>query len=321
MIPASRTSLLVISCDRYDDLWLPFFTLFHKHWPDCPYPLFLGTNHKRYDDERVTTIPIGEDLSWAQGARLMLNAIESEYAITFLEDFLIEKPVDTEKIERLVEIARIEKLGCLRLAAGQPLAYAPTRPAEGYPGLGVVEPGEPYRVSAQVAIWHRPTLEKFLIPGASPWEFEVIGSALSNHEPERFWAVYEPAIVYDQVIEKGKWKPEGLQLAIEAGVKPDLGTREVFSPQQLAEHIERASAGARPYQEKSSVIREFRAGRRGHGIRKALAALRKYPGYLTLWAVAVAGVIGPRFLRLVESFHARARARAIRRRSPGRSGR
>jgi hypothetical protein len=321
MTPASQTSLLVISCDRYVDVWPTFFTIFHKTWPDCPYPLFLGTNYKRCDDPRVTTIPIGDDVSWAHGARLMLNAIASDYVITFLEDFLIEKRVDTAAIERLVEIARAEKLGCLRLAAGQPLAYPPTRPVEGHAGLGVVEPGEPYRVSAQVAIWHRATLEKYLIPGASPWEFEVIGSALSNREPELFWAVYEPAIVYDQVIEKGKWKPEGLRLATEAGVKPDLNSRGVFSPEELAGHIVRATAGARPYQEKTSVIQEFRKGRRGAGVRMAMGALRRYPGYLTLWVVTFAGVVGPRFLSLVESVHARGRARAIGRRTAGRSGR
>ena len=32
-----NVSILVNSCDSYDDLWLPFFTLLEKYWPNHPH--------------------------------------------------------------------------------------------------------------------------------------------------------------------------------------------------------------------------------------------------------------------------------------------
>ena len=43
-IARSDCSILVVSCDRYRDLWTPFFTLFQRYWPDCDMPVYLGTN-------------------------------------------------------------------------------------------------------------------------------------------------------------------------------------------------------------------------------------------------------------------------------------
>jgi len=40
----ANCSILIPSCDKYSDLWRPFFTLFWRHWPDCPFPVYLGSN-------------------------------------------------------------------------------------------------------------------------------------------------------------------------------------------------------------------------------------------------------------------------------------
>ena len=42
----SDTAILVASCDRYSDLWGPFFGVLAKRWPDCPLPIYLGMNHR-----------------------------------------------------------------------------------------------------------------------------------------------------------------------------------------------------------------------------------------------------------------------------------
>jgi hypothetical protein len=31
-----RIAIPVVSCDKYSDLWQPFFALFDRFWPDCP---------------------------------------------------------------------------------------------------------------------------------------------------------------------------------------------------------------------------------------------------------------------------------------------
>ena len=62
---ANETALLVVSCDNYRDAWEPFFTLLFKYWPECPYPVFLGSNKQTYKDNRITPIMIGEDIDYS----------------------------------------------------------------------------------------------------------------------------------------------------------------------------------------------------------------------------------------------------------------
>ena len=37
----SDSAILILSCDKFSDLWKPFFDLFWKYWPDCPYNVYL----------------------------------------------------------------------------------------------------------------------------------------------------------------------------------------------------------------------------------------------------------------------------------------
>lgn len=45
---AADVAVVVASCDAYADLWEPFFRLFRRYWPDCPYPVYLGSNFRTY---------------------------------------------------------------------------------------------------------------------------------------------------------------------------------------------------------------------------------------------------------------------------------
>lgn len=307
-----KTPLLVISCDKYADLWKPFFTLFFHQWPDCPYPLYLGSNFKTYPDERVIPITIGDDISWTSGVRQMLNHINAEYIILFLEDFLIKRKVNTRAVDRLVQIARERRVGCLRLAALLPLSLPPTRPLAEFPGLGVIEPGEPYRVTAQAAVWSVETLRHLLVPGFNAWEFEAIGTQLSEDMPDPFWGLYEPAIVYDHGVEKGKWKPEGLAICREAGVQVDLGPRPVFTEEELSAYYSAIAFQSQSHLNKRGAISEFRAGRRLSGFKSALHHLGNEPLSIHSWAILLFGLFGPKPMAWLQKMHLRRKVLSAR---------
>jgi hypothetical protein len=309
----SDPTILVVSCDAYADLWLPFFTIFFRQWADCPFRVCLGTNYLRYDDPRVVTLDIGEDLSWASNVALMLARIDTDHVILFLEDFLIEEPVNTRRIQRLVDIAYGERLGCLRLVAHPPLAAKPVSDAPGYPDLGVIEPGTPYRVSAQVAIWRKETLRGLLTPGADPWEFEVLASTLSSNLRAPLWGVKQTAIQYDQVVEKGRWKPKGRRMADEAGVPWDH-SRPVFTEEELEAHKAASFAQEPEAQRKAALMDHFRKGDRASGLRAASVVLRCRPTSIRLWILIVAGMLGRRVFTGLEGLAFRRRLNRIKRR-------
>ena len=43
-----NVTILVNSCDNYDDLWLPFFTLLKKYWVPLNVRVILNTETKKF---------------------------------------------------------------------------------------------------------------------------------------------------------------------------------------------------------------------------------------------------------------------------------
>jgi len=299
------TPVLVVSCDAYADLWRPFFEVFWRRWPDCPFPVYLGSNHLRYDDDRVATIRVGEDRSWADGVRHMLDEVGSEYVIFFLEDFLLLRQVDTARIRRMVDLARRNRVGCLRLTRyGAPFDL-PSLTVPGSPEVGRVAEGHPYRVSAQVAVWKVDVLRSLLVPGFSPWDFEMLGSPLSERIGEDFWEVQSTAIHYDHAVEKGRWKPEGVAICEDAGVAVDPAVRGMFSTGELESHFRQAEPGLARFASHYTTMEHFRQGRRLEGARSALVAVRRDPLRLKMWAVLLFGVLGPWAVHWLEGVNLR----------------
>ena len=48
MALANDVTILVNSCDKYEDAWEPFFKLFSIQWPECPYKIILNTESKNF---------------------------------------------------------------------------------------------------------------------------------------------------------------------------------------------------------------------------------------------------------------------------------
>lgn len=192
---------------------------------------------------------------------------DADYVLLFLEDFFLKARVDTTRVIELAGIARDRGIGCLRLAANLPLALPPTYELPDVPGVGVIASGEPYRVTLQVAVWRIQTLRRLLAPGLSAWEFEQIGSQMSEGFDDAIWGVRKPAIEYDHAIEKGKWKPAGLAILKEAGLDLSGLSRGVFSEEELAAHFDRSREESEVTGYRSAALRCFLVGRRTEGLR------------------------------------------------------
>jgi hypothetical protein len=307
--PLPVLPVLVVSCDRYSDLWRPFFEIFFRRWPARRGPLYLGTNFASYDDPRVQTLAVGTDVTWAAGVLRMLDRIPGDYVLVMLEDFLLMEDVDNTRIETLAALAAKQSVGCLRLYS----IYPPEHHLPDHRGLGVFLPGDKWRITAQAAIWRIETLRKLLVPGFSAWDFEMIGSQMSDFLGDAIWGVMRPALVYDHAVEKGKWRPQGLAICREAGVEVDLQRRPAFSATELAQHEAAGVIDSRFAEQKTDAVWEFRRARRGAGARILLRCLRERPWSLQLWAIAAAGLAGPRAVEELQRMHVRAKVSAARR--------
>ena len=224
----SKAAILVTSCDKYQDLWEPFFTLFFRYWPDCPYPVYLGTNHLRYDNNRVKTIGVGDDTDWSSSFRCMLEQIPQPYVIVLIEDYLLTQHIDTTVIEGLITYMEDKGAGCLRLYP----CPGPDLPCSDNPLGGEISKGADYRLSLQAAIWNKQTLLELLRDGESAWELELNGTKRTNDLDVPFLCVTgnSPIPYFCTGVVKGKWVREAVELCEKEGIEVDLTVRSVQTP-------------------------------------------------------------------------------------------
>lgn len=199
----SEFAILILSCDKYSDLWDPFFKQFWKYWPDCPYQVYLGSNEIPYiKDKRVKNILSGKDLNWSTSYKKILNQISEENIFVWLEDAFIISKMNTSNFTKSFDF--------LKKNGGNHIHFRPTPKPDDIVNhsFGIYKKGSPYRVNV-VGFWKKKYLEKLLIDGENAWNFEIMGSYRTSFD-DGFYCLLKPAVDYIHLVEKGSWIQKGL---------------------------------------------------------------------------------------------------------------
>lgn len=224
-----KCAVVVSSCDKYSDLWDPFFTLFFRYWPDCPFSVYLVSNTKTFNDYRVKTILVGEDRGWASNIKTIVSGLEEECVLYMQEDYFLQSLVDTKKIKDLLKYMSVELIGSIRLIGSPEPKYKHSNPF----GLYEVKKNEQYRVSLQGSLWDKGVFLNLLKDGESGWDMEKEGSLRSNDLKEVFLSTQKKFPVLDYyyytAIKKGMWMPGAVRLLRRENIKIDISKRGVRS--------------------------------------------------------------------------------------------
>jgi hypothetical protein len=193
-------SILVLSCDKYSDLWPIFFCALKKNWPDCPFPISLSTGFMSYPVKNIRTLHYGDDVDWSTNVLKSLEAIESSHVLILLEDFILRSPVNSRMVELAWRECVRRNAGLIRLIPNPPLELRPRSIVQEVPS------GTPYRVNLQGSIWRKDFLRNLLLPGESAWQFEVNGTRRSNGISTEILSTKDHVLTYrHHVVEKGRW--------------------------------------------------------------------------------------------------------------------
>ncbi|HVZ64224.1 MAG TPA: hypothetical protein VG838_07065 [Opitutaceae bacterium] len=228
--------MLIMSCDAYRDLWTPFFTLFARHWPDCPFRIYLGAEKHACRHPGVTTLSSPRDgRDWGGRLRDYLMQLTPPYVIVMLDDFFLRRPTKSTQVLQCLAFARKVHAVQVRLIPRP----GPTDLVGGEELVGACAVGLPYRLSSQAAIWSRMDLVKFAHAGESIWEFEHLGNERAMEYADGFYAVWRPVLKYEgvfahHVVEKGKWFPHEKWIFGRRNVGCDFAARGTLSPAYLA---------------------------------------------------------------------------------------
>ena len=206
-----QLSIVVASCDAYSDAWHPFFFFFFKYWNDCPFPVYLVSNFLKYNDQRIKPVCLGEEVNWSRKMKAVLDQIPTRNVLYLQEDYFFNAKVLTSGVEDLYSFFMAN--GCLYLRLCP--CPAPQRVFRKDLGIGVIDPGAPYRVSLQAAVWDKQTFRDLLLDGESIWDFEIIGSRRSD-KLAGFYSlgsgVSWPIPYFSTAISGGKWVRKAREL-------------------------------------------------------------------------------------------------------------
>lgn len=242
----NNCTVLVCSCDKYEDIWDPFFTLYKKNCSNLNLPIVLNTESKDYKFEGldIKTLNLyGKDdkaVTWSQRLIDTLNCIDSELILMLLDDFFIVNAIDDQKINDCIKwMLNDRNIAAFYLV---PLKKDSINDNK-YPGFVLRSKKDNYMLSCQAAIWRKEHLLKYLRPHESPWEFEVLGSKRCKRYDDKFYVYSQnnstKIIDYDWEIggalHRGKWTKSGLKIINDNNIKIDTSIRGYYMPDEFKE--------------------------------------------------------------------------------------
>lgn len=199
---SNDVTILVNSCDLYEDSWYPFFKLLQIQWPDCPYKVVLNTETKKYDCSfmNVETINTGKDLSWTARLRCVLNQIDSEFILFFLEDFFLQSPVRTEAFEKALEIIKNDKnVGLVHFTPVEKDTPIPQNDLDNS-FYELPKRKRTLRTRVAVSLFRKEYFLKLLYGDENPWQYEReshIRSMFAGYKIIRQdYSLYHPTFYY-----------------------------------------------------------------------------------------------------------------------------
>jgi hypothetical protein len=185
-------TIFVNTSDNFEDCWHPFFTLFHRYWPDCPYSIVLNTETKDFSFSglNITCAKVSlnepKRLGWSECLERALDSISTPYILYLQEDYFLESAVRAEVLNDLLALMRLEKADVIRLS--EAVDAGPWH-ATGSKLIWTVDQKAKWRFSLQAALWRKDLLRAQIRKHESPWQLESYGGGRLRRSKEKICCV------------------------------------------------------------------------------------------------------------------------------------
>ena len=214
-------SILINTCDKFDDCWDPFFKLWSLYWTDCEGKVFLNTEYKNYSYKGldITSLKVCENhnfpksqrATWSQCLKWALQFIDTDIVLYMQEDYFLSAKVDNKYVEFFLDMMTENKnIPCIQLSNGG----IPAVSKSSYELLFASDPNFFSYVSCQASLWRKETLLCLIREHETAWNFEWWGSKRAKYfkyeflvvDPKLFEATENGIIPYIMTgVIGGKW--------------------------------------------------------------------------------------------------------------------
>ncbi len=229
-------SIIIFSCDAYQDLWEGFFDSFELNWPECKFDMYLVNNNLNYSRKGVNVIN-GGDSDWSTRARIAMNSIKSKYFILFLEDFYLPEKINDKKINQVAEYVFVKEINYYQLNITD---------KEDYPKWNLFDKNyiwdipkyRDYWVDISIAIWQKDFFIELLgSEDYSAWEFEFkrnIDAKNPNKFSDKLCLLDSRNLIpMCPMVVQGKYYPKSLKVMTKLGFEFNTKTRQIMTPLEV----------------------------------------------------------------------------------------
>lgn len=201
-------SILINSCDKYSDVWEPFFSCFKEYYSDCPYKIYLNTETKNYSYKGFNIDIINSDVNvkWGKRFQNSINKIDTEFIFVVLEDFFLEKAIVQEDINKCIRVLKDNKNASVVYLVSDTDGLMKDNT-----GFAIIPEGTEYRLNSCPAIWRKSDLLKYVKKNDDPWAWEYFGTIRTEGKNKVFYCTPKDYPIYSYsyktggAIHKGKW--------------------------------------------------------------------------------------------------------------------
>ncbi len=227
---SKNMSIVVVSCDKYNDLWDDMFNLLDKFWPNRKYETYLATDTLNYQRPGVKVINFGKIREWMVCTRKALGQIDTPYVLFLMDDYFIVDYIKEKEIENDLSFMMANNGSYLDLQRKPD--YLKTKDSiTVLQHIHTIPPHTKYGICADAAIWNRKFfIEQLEKEDGDAWRFEMMEIEQSKTEKG-----LEGNLYYDdrmplhickrEVVRLGKFTLDGVRIVERTGYKI-LSTRE-----------------------------------------------------------------------------------------------
>lgn len=220
--PINDLTIIVSSCDKYEECWIPFCTLLQRYWPGLlahnkHIPVILITNEIDFTFPGIQVFKAGKDKGWSDNMLAALESVTTKNVLYMQEDYFLSSPLNEAMLKSYVEVLNQEKVGYVGLTFDHFFNDQKVHPLY---NEAVVKPRFlHYRTSLQPALWNKDLLKWLIKPGENPWKFEIDGSARSDGSPYEFIALAKNyAFTFVNACQAGFWSQGALDFLAKEGL-------------------------------------------------------------------------------------------------------
>jgi hypothetical protein len=233
-------SILINTCDKFEDCWDPFFKLFYKYWPDFDGKIYLNTEYKDYSYKGLNIIAVkgcetyldSHSITWSECLIRALNLIDDDIILYMQEDYFLKDVVSDEIISGFVKLMHDQiDIQCVHLTDQAIITNSLTSK---YDKLHLAIPTQKYLICCQAALWRKDVLHSYLRKDESAWEFEEFGSKRAANNKPGFYGVDKKWVKHNSYeiipylftgVVQGRWIREVVPLFKKHNISMDFSLR------------------------------------------------------------------------------------------------